>query len=161
MYRISLFIILFFFSAKANAQNLSFLGLSNIQFGMSESSLKDKILVPDSTSAYTDTAVYLKTTNCHVYYCPHEKLELSGFRAARIEYEFCGGKLAYVFIRVNSSSEIEKALSVFQREFKNLSCGKKTPLNTCTLLDAKHKKLRTIISMNQYSQEMNIVLIAR
>lgn len=158
---IQFLIFILVFPASTLAQNLSFLGLNEIRFGMHENSMPGKVIVRDTTSSYSDSSVYLRTSSCHLYRRANEKLDLQGFKASGIEYEFCNEKLSYVFIRVTGSADIDKAIASLQTYFPKFNCGKKTPIGSCKLVDTHHKKLRTIVSIDRTKQEMNIVLIAR
>jgi hypothetical protein len=146
-------------SATAGAQSLDFLGLNNIHFGMKSSEMKGKVVIMDSTSVYKDTAVYLRNTRCHLYQRPAEKLDLRGFTASRIEYQFCDEKLSYVFIYVNGNAEIDKAVAELKKTFKNLGC--KGELSGCDQMDASAKGIRCLVNIDRKTQRMNFVLITK
>lgn len=136
-------------------QDLRFLGIEGVYFGMPETELKDKVVIMDTTSSYKDTAFYLRSTSCHIYRRLNEKLSLNGFTASSLEFEFCDGKLAYVFVTVNGSVQTEAALRTLKQRFPKLNC-KSQP---CTNYDSKAKKLRIIAQNNMTKQELSFVLI--
>jgi hypothetical protein len=142
------------------AQSLDFLGLSGIRFGMTEAQLSNKVLLMDSTSSYKDTAFYLKSTRCHIYRRSSENLQLTGFTASRIEYEFCDNKLVYVFVQVAGKPQIDAALKTLQLRFPKIGCGKKTPLTNCARFDSSRRKLRVIGANDSSKQRLELVLIA-
>ena len=78
--------------------------MKGVSFGMKLELLEGRQLLMDTSSSYTDTALYLKNTRCHMYYCPQENLQLTGFTAKRVEYEFCDNELGYVFIYVSGKN---------------------------------------------------------
>ncbi|HTF03185.1 MAG TPA: hypothetical protein VK826_04135 [Bacteroidia bacterium] len=151
----------FLFGTVLNAQSLDFLGLTGISYGMHLDSLKDRQLIMDTTSSYTDTALYLKQTRCQMYYRPNENLQLKGFNARHVEYEFCDNELGYVFVYVSGKTEISNALAALKVNFPKMNCGKNVPLGTCSLIDTHNNRLRLIVRVNQVTNEMNFVLIPR
>ncbi|MGL5889194.1 MAG: hypothetical protein ACRC3B_04880 [Bacteroidia bacterium] len=152
----NLFLIAALFSFTfLTAQDLKFLGIEGVYFGMPEAELKEKVLIMDTTSSYTDTAFYLRSTTCHIYRRKTEKLQLSGFNASSVEFEFCDGKLVYVFVTVNGQAQTEAAFRTLKQRFPKLQC-KKDP---CTNYDSKSKKLRIIANNNSSKQEFSFVLI--
>lgn len=155
--------VVFFFliGTFASAQSLEFIGLPEIQFGMRLNTLNDRQLLLDTSSSYTDTALYLKSTRCQMYYRKTEKLQLKGFNASHIEYEFCDSLLAYVFLYVSGKENISNALATLKISFPKMNCGKNVPLGTCTLIDTKNRNLRMIIRIDHAKSEMNLVLIPR
>lgn len=142
------------------AQSLDFLGLTGIRFGMTEAELRDKVLLMDSTTSYKDTAFYLKSTRCHIFSRSSENLQLAGFTASHIEYEFCDNRLVYVFVQVAGKTQIDAALKTLQLRFPKIGCGKKTPLTNCTRFDSSRKKMRVIGTNDPNKQRLEIVLIA-
>jgi hypothetical protein len=148
-------------SGRISAQDLDFLGIPNIHFGMKSEELKNKVVILDSTSSYNDTATYIRFTRCLVYVRPTENLQLNGFSAAQIEYEFCEGELVYVFVRVKGIENIEKAMVSLRKRFPKLNCGKKIPENTCLLYDTFAKNIRIIVRKFPDKQEMTFVLIPK
>jgi hypothetical protein len=156
-HRISLLLFLLLLSVSSAAQDLGFLGIQGVRFGMPEAELKNKLLQIDSSSSYaSDTAFYLKVTTCHVYRRSNEKLQLNGFTASHIEFEFCDGKLVYVFVTVNGELQTEAALRVLKQRFPKLSCN----TNSCMSYDTRSKKLRLIANHNLQRKELSFVLIA-
>lgn len=152
------FFLLVLISASP-AQSLDFLGLNGISYGMKLETLSGRKLLMDTSSSYTDTALYLKNTRCQMYYRPEENLKLNGFTAKRIEYEFCDNELGYVFVYVSGKTEISNALAALKISFPKLSCGKNVPLGTCSLIDTHNRHLRLIVRIDQTTNEMNFVLI--
>ena len=96
-----------------------------------------------------------------MYYRPTENLQLRGFTAKHIEYEFCDGELGYVFVYVSGKTEINNALAALKLNFRKLNCGKNVPLGSCTLMDTNNGQLRLIVRINQVTNEMNFVLIPK
>ncbi len=160
--KISAFLMLFFvFCAVAQAQDLGFLGIEGVRFGMNAAELKNKTVILDSSSSYHDTATYIRLTRCLVYYRKAENLQLNGFVAARVEYEFCEGELVYVFVRVVGQQNIDNALIALRKRFPQLKCPKKTAENACLLYDTSHKNIRIIARKFPEKQEMTFVLIPK
>ncbi|MCA6364941.1 MAG: hypothetical protein IM638_18065 [Bacteroidetes bacterium] len=155
--RFSILLFLLLLSVSSAAQDLGFLGIEGVRFGMPEAELKNKLLQMDSSSSYTgDTAFYLKVTTCHVYRRSNEKLQLNGFTATQIEFEFCDGKLVYVFVTVNGDMQTEAALRTLKQRFPRLGCKN----NPCISYDTRSNKLRLIARHNQQIKELSFVLIA-
>jgi hypothetical protein len=144
----------------ASAQKLDFLGLTGIHFSMKDSELEKKVVILDSTSVYKDTGLYVRNTRCLTYFRQNENLQLTGFTASSLQYEFCDHELAYVFVNVSGEKEIEKALAQLQLTFKKLGCKGK-PLNECTQIDSSAKGMRIIINIDKKKQLMNFVLIPK
>ncbi|MGL4598026.1 MAG: hypothetical protein ACRCYO_10875 [Bacteroidia bacterium] len=160
--KITVFFILFLaLSFVAQAQYLSFFGIEGVRFGMKAAELKNKTVILDSTSSYNDTATYIRLTRCLVYYRKAENLQLNGFVAARVEYEFCEGELVYVFIRVVGQQNIEQAFIALRKRFPQLKCPKKVAADSCLLYDTSHKNLRIIARKFPEKQEMTFVLIPK
>ena len=155
-----LFIVLFISTATLRAQQLDFLGLKGIYFGMKSADMPDKTVILDSTSSYKDTATYLRNTRCKMYFRKNENLSLAGFTASRVEYEFCDNELGYVFVYVKGNTEIDKAIAQLQLTFRKLGCKGK-PASQCTLMDASAKGMRVIVNIDRKKQEMNFVLIPK
>jgi hypothetical protein len=153
-------LLLLLVSSYAQSQSLDFLGLSGVSFGMKAADMKEKTLIMDSTSAYKDTAVYLRNTRCHTYFKKNENLSLTGFKASRIEYQFCDQALTYVFVYVKGKTEIENALAQLKKTFTKLGCKKKT-LYDCERMDASAKGMRIIVNIDRAKQEMSFVLISK
>jgi hypothetical protein len=149
------FIAALFTATLLSGQDLKFLGIEGVYFGMQESELKEKVIIMDTSSSYTDTAFYLRSTTCHLYRRNNEKLQLNGFTASSVEFEFCDGKLVYVFVTVNGQAQTEAAFRVLKQRFPKLIC-KKEP---CYRYDTKSKKLRVIANNNSNKQELSFVLI--
>ncbi|MCU0436146.1 MAG: hypothetical protein MUC87_22005 [Bacteroidia bacterium] len=157
IYRYSFLLFALCLSLASAAQDLNFLGIEGVRFGMPEAELKNKLLQIDTSSSYTsDTAFYLKVTTCHIYRRSNEKLQLNGFTASRIEFEFCDGKLAYVFVTVNGDVNSEAALRTLKQRFPKLACKS----NPCTSYDTRSKKLRLIANHNLQKKELSFVLIS-
>lgn len=156
-----LLLVLLLVSSYASAQQLDFLGLNGIHFGMKIKELPAPQLQLDSSSSYSDTALYLRSTRCQMYYSKTQNLQLSGFNAAKVEYEFCDSSLSYVFVYVNGKEEIDRALATLKVNFPKMSCGKNVPLGTCSLIDTSNRHVRMILRINQATQEMNFVIIPK
>jgi hypothetical protein len=154
-------LLFLFISCSASAQSLYFLGLPEINFGMKLKQLNDHQLIMDSSSSYSDTALYLRSTRCQMYYRKNENLALKGFTASRIEYEFCDSTLGYVFIYASGKENIANALSSLQQSFPKMGCGKNVPLGSCALIDTHNKDLRLIMQIDHATNEMNLVIIPR
>jgi hypothetical protein len=143
-----------------SAQKLDFLGLTSIHFDMQDSALHNKVVMMDSTSVYKDTALYIRNSRCLTYFCKNGTLNLTGFTATSVQYQFCDNKLAYVFVDVAGEKEIEKALRQLQLTFKKLGCKGKS-LTDCTQLDSSAKGMRIIVNIDKKKQTMNFVLIPK
>lgn len=159
--RIALFAVLFFITISVSAQKLDFLGLNGVHFGMKIKELSAPQLMLDTSSSYTDTALYLKNTRCQMYYSKTQNLQLAGFVASKVEYEFCDSVLSYVFVNVIGQAEIDKALATLKIHFPKMGCGKNVPLNTCSLIDTRKGNIRMILRINQATKEMSFVLIPK
>ena len=142
------------------AQKLDFLGLTSIHFSMKDSEIGKKVVIMDSTSIYKDTGLYIRNSRCLTYFRPGENLQLTGFTASSVQYQFCDHELAYVFVDISGEKEIEKALSQLQLTFKKLGCKGK-PLNECTQIDSSAKGMRIIINIDRKEEKMNFVLIPK
>lgn len=142
------------------AQSLDFLGLTGVHFGMKTTEMSNKTVILDSTSAYKDTGTYLRNTRCQMYFRKDEKLDLTGFRASRVEYEFCDNSLTYVFVYVKGQAEIDKAVSELKRTFPKLGCKGKSA-SDCTQMDSAAKGMRIIVNIDKKKQEMSLVIIAK
>lgn len=154
-------IILFLLVAGAiRSQSLDFLGLTGVRFGMKTAEMTGKTVILDSTSAYKDTATYLRNTRCQMFFRKNEKLALNGFTASRIEYEFCENSLTYVFVYVKGQAEIDKAINELKKTFPKLGCKGKEAID-CTQMDSASKGIRIIVNIDRKKQEMNFVLIAK
>lgn len=151
---------LLLFTGNAYGQSLDFIGLKGISFGMKAADMTDKTIILDSTSAYKDTATYIRNTRCLNFFRSTENLQLSNFTASGIEYEFCDGELAYVFIHVKGQADIEHALTELQKKFHKLGCKGK-PLNQCTQLDSSAQGMRVIVNIDHKQQTMDFVLIPK
>lgn len=156
-----LLISFLFMTTLASAQKLDFLGLNGIHFGMKIRELPAPQLMLDTSSSYKDTALYLANTRCQMYYSQTQNLQLAGFYATKVEYEFCDSSLSYVFINVSGKEEIDKALATLKIHFPGMSCGKNVPLGSCSLIDTKKGKLRMILRINHETNEMNFVIIPK
>ncbi|MBI3509053.1 MAG: hypothetical protein HY064_00200 [Bacteroidetes bacterium] len=153
-------IFFIFIFTSSHAQKLDFIGLKGISFGMKSADMPDKTVILDSTSAYKDTAVYMRNTRCQTYFRRTQEMQLTGFTASSIQYEFCDGELEYVFIDVSGNNSIDSALSQLQKTFHKLGCKGK-PLNQCTQLDASASGMRLIVNVDRKNQKMNFVLIPK
>ena len=161
MKRIIPFLVLFLLTAfTLPAQKLDFLGLTGIYFDMKDSELEKKVVLMDSTSVYKDTALFIRNSRCLTYFRRGENLQLTGFDATSVQYQFCDKKLAYVFVDVVGEKEIEKTLKQLQLTFKKLGCKGK-PLSECTQIDSSAKGMRIIINIDRKKQKMNFVLIPK
>lgn len=154
-------ILLSLFTTFSSAQSLEFLGLSGIRLGMPLKDLQNPQLMLDTSSAYKDTALYIKMTRCHMYYSKTQNLALKGFSASRVEYEFCDSLLGYVFVYINGKQNIDSALALLKKSFPKLGCGKGVSLASCGLMDTRNKEMRLIVRVNSATNEMNLVLIPR
>lgn len=160
MRNISLFIFLFLLAGNLPSQKLDFIGLKGIHFGMKSALLTDKIVILDSSSVYKDTALYIRNNRCLTYFRSTDTLQLIGFTAKSIQYQFCNNELAYVFIDVAGENEIEKSLAELKKTFKKLGCKDK-PISQCTQMDCYAKGMRIIINVDRKKQVMNFVLIPK
>jgi hypothetical protein len=161
MQRILPFLLLFLLTAfSLPAQKLDFLGLNGLHFDMKDSEMPGKTVIMDSTSVYKDTVLYIRNSRCLTYFRTDENLQLTGFNAASVQYQFCDHKLAYVFVDVKGEKEIDKTLAQLQLTFKKLGCKGK-PLSECTQLDSSAKGMRIIINIDRKKQTMNFVLIPK
>jgi hypothetical protein len=161
MQRILPFFLLFILTAfSLPAQKLDFLGLTGIHFDMKDAEMEGKTVIMDSTSVYKDTALYVRNSRCLSYFRSIENLQLTGFTASSIQYQFCDHHLAYVFVDVKGEKEIEKTLAQLQLTFKKLGCKGK-PLSECTQIDSSAKGMRIIINIDRKKQTMNFVLIPK
>ncbi|CAN5912899.1 hypothetical protein BH11BAC7_BH11BAC7_29250 [soil metagenome] len=142
------------------AQKLDFLGLTGIHFDMSDSEMDRKVVMMDSTSVYKDTAIFIKNSRCLTYFRQGENLQLTGFTATALQYQFCDHKLAYVFVDVIGEKEIDKTLAQLKLTFTKLGCRGKT-LSECTQIDSYAKGMRIIINIDRKKQTMNFVLIPK
>ena len=154
------FFLLFFLAATGllRAQSLDFLGLSGISFGMNSKDLPNKTVILDSTSAYKDTATYLRNTRCQLFFRKNENLALKNFTASRIEYEFCDHSLTYLFVYVKGQTEIDKAITELKKTFPKLGCKGNAE---CSQMDSAAKGMRIIVNIDRKTQEMSLVLIAK
>lgn len=157
---LSILLLLFLSAGLLQAQSLEFLGLKGVHFGMKSAEMKDKVVILDSTSAYKDTLTYMRNTRCQIYFRPAQELQLKGFKATRIEYEFCDGALGYVFVYVSGKDEIDRALATLKGTFPKLGCKGK-PIGDCTQMDSATKRMRLIINIDKKKQEMSFVLIQK
>lgn len=159
--RVPLIAFLLVISLSASAQQLDFLGLTGIKFGMKISELPAPQLMLDTSSVYPDTALYLANTRCQMYFSKTQNLKLDGFSATHVEYEFCDSTLGYVFIYVSGKEEIANALAALKIDFPKMSCGKNVPLGTCTLIDVTNRNVRMILRIDQATSRMNLVIIPK
>jgi hypothetical protein len=159
--RFALIVAFLFSCVSAPAQKLDFLGMPDVRFGMKINELSSPQLILDTSSSYSDTAMYLRNTRCQMYYSKTQKLQLDGFSASQVEYEFCDSSLSYVFIYVSGKTEIANALAALKVDFPRMSCGKNVPLGTCTLIDTSNRQVRMILRIDQVTNEMNLVLIPK
>lgn len=159
--RFPLIVALLLLPFSVFAQKLDFLGMPDVDFGMKIKELPAPQLILDTSSSYTDTALYLRNTRCQMYYSKTQNNRLNGFTASKIEYEFCDSALGYVFVYVNGKTSIDSALQTLRKEFPRLGCKGKGSLSECALLDAQNGKMRVIVRINQQKSEMNFVLIPR
>lgn len=136
------------------------LGISGIRFGMSEQELKHAVIILDTSSAYKDTAVYVRNTSCHNYFRSNEILQLKGFTAEHIEYRFCEGKLAFIFIDVNGTQHVRDALLRLGKLYPKLQQQlSKNP--TLTAFDVTKNNVRMIGTVNAARDELSFVLISK
>lgn len=96
-----------------------------------------------------------------MYYQEGQQVQLQGFSATRVEYEFCDSALGYVFVYVSGKDNISNALNTLKTTFPKMSCGKHVPLGTCSLIDTHNAKMRLIVHIDQAKNEMNFVIIPR
>jgi hypothetical protein len=161
MQRILPLLVLFLLAGSSlQAQKLDFLGLNGVYFDMKDAEMNKKVVIMDSTSVYKDTALYIRNSRCLTYFRKEENLQLTGFSASSVQYQFCDKKLAYVFVDVTGEKEIENALKQLQLTFKKLGCKGK-PLSECTQMDSSAKGMRIIINIDKKRQKMNFVLIPK
>ncbi len=157
---LSILLLLLLPAGLLQAQSLEFLGMKGVHFGMKSAEMSDKVVILDSTSVYKDTLTYLRNTRCQMYFRPAQDLQLKGFKATRIEYEFCDGALGYVFVYVSGKDEIDRALATLKATFPKLGCKGK-PIGDCTQMDSSTKRMRLIINIDKKKQEMSFVLIQK
>jgi len=153
----TLLCLLLLSSGALSAQKLVFLGLPEIEFGMHVDSLKDRVVVMDTTTSYKDTAAFIRSTRCVIWFKPGQQLQLNGFIASRIEYEFCDKRLHYVFVRIRGKEEIAKAVATLKTEFTKADCW---PIE-CQALDTSSKKFRLIASLEKGGEELSLVVIPK
>jgi hypothetical protein len=158
--RLTPILILFLTAGNLLAQKLDFIGLNGIYFGMKSTELASKTIILDSTSIYKDTALYLRNTRCQSYFRKGENLQLTGFTASAIEYQFCDDELSYVFIHVKGEDEITKAVAQLQLTFHKLGCKGKD-ISKCTQMDSSAKGMRLIINIDHKKHLMDFVLIPK
>lgn len=159
--RFPLIIFLLFISGSVFAQKLDFLGLTGMHFGMKIKELPAPQLMLDTSSSYDDTALYLKSTRCQMYYSKTQNMQLDGFMASAIEYQFCDSLLSYVFVRVSGKEEIAKAMTALKVDFPKMSCGKNVPVGMCTFVDTTNRHVRLILKVDSATNEMSFVIIPR
>jgi hypothetical protein len=161
MQRILPILVLFLLAGfSLQAQKLDFLGQNGVYFDRKDAEMNKKVVIMDSTSVYKDTALYIRNSRCLTYFRKEENLQLTGFNASSVQYQFCDKKLAYVFVDVTGENEIEKALKQLQLTFKKLGCKGKS-LSECTQMDSSAKGMRIIINIDKKRQKMNFVLIPK
>ncbi|TND09966.1 MAG: hypothetical protein FD123_648 [Bacteroidetes bacterium] len=156
-----LFLSVFVIHSFCAAQDLAFLGIPDVRFGMHTDSLKGKLAVLDTSSAYRDTATYLRNTRCVIWVRPQEKLDITGFTASRIEYEFCDKRLYYAFFKVKGTENVEKALAQLKKDFPNAGCKQDGPLSNCNAFDTSNKKFRIIATIKNKGTELEFVLVPK
>jgi uncharacterized protein (DUF2164 family) len=149
------------FLHQSKAQSLDFLGLPEISFGMKPQLLQNRRLIIDSSSSYADSATYIRNTRCQLYYKSDQNLNLTGFKAAAVHYEFCSDELGYVFVYVEGKAEIDSALAKLKQHFPRMKCGKNVPLGSCNLIDTHNSNLRMILRIDHTTNTMNFVLIPK
>lgn len=128
---------------------------------MTIENLKNKQVVMDTSTAYKDTATYIRNTRCIIWQKKDQDMKLGEFTASKVEYEFCDKHLFYVFITVSGTDNVSKALHVIQSGFPKAGCGKGTPLGNCTSFDSKNKKYRIIATQQAGGQELSLVIIPK
>lgn len=161
MLRFLLSVVLCVFALSGYSQQvLDSLGISGIRFGMSEQELKSAVIILDTSSAYKDTAVYVRNTNCHNYFRTNETLQLKGFLAGHIEYRFCDGNLAFIFIDVKGTQHVSDALLRLGKLYPKLQQQlSKNP--TLTAFDVTRSNVRMIGSINASRDQLSFVLISK
>lgn len=155
--RLFFFLLLLACGQQLRAQDLSFLGLDGIKFGMHVDSLKQKVVVIDSTTSYKDTAAFIRNTHCVIWFKKDQQLQLKGFVASRVEYEFCDKHLNYVFIKAKGHDNIGKALLLLQNNFPNASFG--TGGNAKA--DCSNRHMRMIATITENGEALSLVLIPK
>ncbi len=155
-----IFILFLLAGFSLPAQKLDFLGMTGMHFDMKDTSLPGKTVIMDSTSVYKDTALYIRNNRCLTYYREKETLQLTGFLASSVQYQFCDHRLVYVFVDISGEAEIEKTLKQLQLTFKKLGCKGKQ-LSECSQFDSSAKGIRIIINIDRKKQLMNFVLIPK
>jgi|GEM_PF-1003225 hypothetical protein len=161
MLRFLLSILLCVFTLTGYSQQvLDSLGLSGIRFGMSEQELKNSVIILDTSSAYKDTAVYIRNTTCHNYFRTNETLQLKGFLAGHIEYRFCDGKLAFIFIDVKGAQHVSDALIRLSKLYPKLQLQlSKNP--ALASFDVTRNNVRMIGTVNAARDQLSFVLISK
>lgn len=145
----------------ASAQNLSVFGLDKVRFGMHTDSLKGKLAVLDSTSAYQDTATYLRNTRCVIWTRPVEQVSVGAFAGSRVEYEFCDNRLYYAFFFIKGKNQVQQALQQIKVIFPEAGCGKDSPVGNCTAIDSKNKHFRIIATVKENGERLEFVVLPR
>jgi len=161
MLRFLLSVVLCVFALTGYSQQiLDSLGISGIRFGMSEQELKNAVIILDTSSAYKDTAVYIRNTTCHSYFRTNERLQLKGFPASHIEYRFCDGNLAFIFIDVKGTQHVRDALIRLGKLYPKLQQQlSKNP--ALTAFDLTRNNVRMIGSINASRDQLSFVLISK
>jgi hypothetical protein len=150
-----------FAAVAAQAQNLAFIGLKDIKFGMTVENLGPKKLMIDTSTSYKDSATFVRNTRCITWQKSGQDFALTGFTASKVEYEFCDGRLFYVFITVSGAAEVSKALATLQINFPKAGCGKNVPIGNCKSFDTTNGKMRMIATLENNGQELSLVLIPK
>ncbi len=150
-----------FAAVAVQAQDLTFIGLQGIKFGMTVENLGPKKLMIDTSTSYKDSATFVRNTRCITWQKSQQELALTGFTASKVEYEFCDGHLFYVFITVSGADNVSKALATLQTHFPKAGCGKNIPIGNCKSFDTTNGKMRMIATLQNNGQELSLVLIPK
>jgi len=161
MLRLLLSVALCSFALSGYSQQLlDSLGISGVRFGMSEQELKNAVIILDTSSAYKDTSVYIRNTTCHNYFRTNETLQLKGFPASHIEYRFCDGNLAFIFIDVKGTQHVSSALIRLGKLNPKLQqLLSKNPV--LTAFDVTRNNVRMIGTVNASRDQLSFVLISK
>lgn len=161
IHRLCALVFVLFAAAAAQAQDLTFIGLKDVRFGMTVENLGPKKLMIDTSTSYKDSATFVRNTRCITWQKSQQELTLNGFSASKVEYEFCDGHLFYVFINVSGADNVSKALATLQTSFPKAGCGKNIPIGNCKSIDTTNGKMRLIASLQNNGQELSLVLIPK
>jgi hypothetical protein len=103
---------------------------------------------------------YIRNTTCHNYFRTNEALQLKGFPASHIEYRFCDGNLAFIFIDVKGTQHVSSALIRLGKLNPKLQQQlSKNPI--LTAFDVTRNNVRMIGTVNASRDQLSFVLISK